>query len=143
MSKGLDEGCAHPPQWKLASAGVGGTTPGDGARAGTTMNASNLDYGELQRTHDLTHQVWEAGVLTCLLDGPKRYTDIGAWLGIWSRVRPGDSAITRSTARLAQTGHIERIGHGRHARYQLTTAGRRRAELLAELAALVHDRSED
>lgn len=108
------------------------------------MSASDIDYDELQRAHDLTHQVWEAGVLTCLRDGPKRYTDIGAWLGSWSRVRPTDSAITRSTARLTQAGHIERIDGGtRYALYRLTAAGRRRAELLAELAAFVNERADD
>lgn len=108
------------------------------------MSADGIDYDELQKAHDLVHQVWEAGVLACLASGPRRYTEIGTWLGQWSRVRPTDSAVTRSTARLVRAGYVERVTDdgGTFDHYRLTPAGRERAKLLARLASLFEDDSE-
>lgn len=104
----------------------------------------DLGYDGLLSARRLTHQVWEVGVLLCLRDGPKRYTDIGKWLGTWSRIRPTDSAITRSTANLVRVGYLERVGSegGGRALYSLTSSGRRRADLLIELVAFVAERAD-
>jgi len=108
------------------------------------LSADSIDYDELQRAQDVVRQLWEAGVLICLTGGPMRYTEIATWLGQWSRVRPSDSAVTRSTGRLVRAGYVERVADdgGPPKQYQLTRAGRERADLLARLAALFEEDAE-
>ena len=106
------------------------------------MSPGDFSYDGLRTAYDLVSRVWEAGVLNSLLDGPKRYTDIGIWLTTWSATRPSDSAITRATQRLVRAGFVERVcpNGDNHESYTLTATGRERAALLTDLTTFLNHR---
>jgi DNA-binding HxlR family transcriptional regulator len=102
--------------------------------------AGDLEFDKLQELNDLVRGIWEAGVLYCLLGGPRRYTDIGSWLATWSGLRPTDSAITRATKGLIRGGFVARTSNGSEDRrgvYALTVQGRERAAKIAALVAVL------
>jgi len=103
-----------------------------------------VDFQRLRLVSALFTYHWDAFVIGSLaVDGPLRFGQLAYQVTRNSGARVADSTLTEIKDRLIRAGLIEATDDGKgHPLYQLTTAGRARADVLQAVADAVPDDDE-
>ncbi|MFY1633679.1 hypothetical protein ACN27F_10400 [Solwaraspora sp. WMMB335] len=92
-----------------------------------------MEFGDLLEIRDIVQYQYVIGAVICLGERPMRYGELGAAITAWTGSRIGDGEVTRTVARLVDSGLARETFVDGHRVLTLSKAGLRRLETIHSL----------
>jgi DNA-binding HxlR family transcriptional regulator len=115
------------------------------ARRNTPRGGDDVDFARLRQVSALFSYQWDPFVIASLaVNGPLRFGQLGFKVTRNSGARLADSTLTEIKDRLIRAGLVEATDDGKgHPLYQLTAAGRAKADVIQAITDAVPDEDTD